>query len=280
MLDAAFSIALVLAAPAATQPVAAPATAPGQPRAISILGEAIAFVPSSVAPGVRTAPPVLVLLHGAGRDAQGMIRKFAFEAEARGIVLLAPTSRGGTWDVIGRALKAPMRDSSGKLDGPFEFRSTRDAQRVEAAIAELGRHVPVDRSRTVLAGFSDGATFALALGLSRDHAFGSVIAFSPGLSIPVARPAPRRAVLVAHGRQDPVLPYDRTCEAILPALRARRAAVIFRPFDGRHQIPAEVMTEFLDRAFGPRPGAAPRPIAADRSECTRIGLPPAEVPKN
>ena len=141
------------ASPPTTAPVPTARSTPAAPRAISILGQAIAFLPSSVPAGTRTAPPVLVLLHGAGRDAQGMIRKFAREAEARGIVLLAPSSQNATWDVIGRALRVPMRDSSGKLDGPYEFRSTRDTQRVEAAIAELGKHVPVDRRRMVLAGF-------------------------------------------------------------------------------------------------------------------------------
>ena len=106
-----------------------------------------------------------------------------------------------------------------------------------------------------------------------------LIAVSPGLAIPVARPAAGRPVLVSHGRQDPVLPYAQTCGSVLPLLRTQKAEVTFRPFDGRHQMPAEIISEFLDRAFGPRPGMAARPVAADRSECTRNFMPPAEIPK-
>jgi predicted esterase len=280
MIKSAVIAVLVLAAQAAAPSAPAPAVAPAPgPRAVVLLGHSIAFFPASVPPSTRTAPPVLILLHGARGEPRDMIKRFAFEAEARGIVLLAPSSLGATWDVIRLAQRTRGRESSGKLDGPYVFRGSRDATRVEAAIAELGKHVPLNRRRMVLAGFSDGATFALAHGLSRGHEFGSVIAFSPGLAIPVARPAAGRPVLVSHGRQDPVLPYAQTCGTVLPLLRTQKAAVAFRPFDGRHQIPADVITEFLDRAFGPRPGTAARPIAADRSECTRSYLPPAEIPR-
>ena len=277
-------VAALLAVQSATLAASAPApfapAAPAAgPRALVLLGHSIAFFPASVPPSTRTAPPVLLLLHGARGEPRDIIKRFAYEAEARGIVLLAPSSLGATWDVIRLAQRTRGRESSGKLDGPYVFRDSRDAGRVEAAIAELARHVPIDRRRMVLAGFSDGATFALALGLARGHEFGSVIAFSPGLAIPVARPAAGRPVLVSHGRQDPVLPYAQTCELILPLLRTQKASVAFRPFEGRHQMPDEIITEFLDRAFGPRPGMAARPVAADRSECTRNYVRPAEIPK-
>lgn len=279
MMKSAVLAVLVLSIQAAAPPHAPPTAPAAGPRAVVLLDHSIAFFPASVPPSTQTAPPVLVLLHGARGEPRDMIKRFAFEAEARGIVLLAPSSHGATWDVIRLSQRIRGRESSGKLDGPYVFRDTRDGGRVEAAIAELGKHVAIDRRRMVLAGFSDGATFALALGLARGHEFGSVIAFSPGLAIPVARPAAGRPVLVSHGRQDPVLPYAQTCGSVLPLLRTQKAVVTFRPFDGRHQMPAEIISEFLDRAFGPRPGMAARPVAADRSECTRNFMPPAEIPK-
>ena len=243
-----------------------------------LLEQAIAYFPASVPPDTRVAPPVLVLLHGADRQPPNMIKKFAAEADARGIVLLAPSSINNTWDVVRQAQRVPSRHGS-RLDGPAVYRGSRDDARVEAAIAELGKHVPVDRSKMVLAGFSDGATYALALGMSRDHDFATVIAFSPGLPVPAAQPASGRTVLVSHGLKDPVLPFDMTCGAILPELRTQGARLTFRSFDGVHQIPQDVITEFFDAAFGPAPGTKPRPITADKSAtCKRRNSLPAEIP--
>jgi phospholipase/carboxylesterase len=40
------------------------------------------------------------MLHGAGGDARGGISPFLSLAEGAGLVLLAPESRGRTWDVL------------------------------------------------------------------------------------------------------------------------------------------------------------------------------------
>ncbi len=202
----------------------------------------------------RVSPPapIIVLLHGGGSNPLEIIDRFADEADSRDLILLAPASTGLTWDSVRRAYRVTMLGSSGKLDGFYEFKETPDSLRVEAAIAELGKHVTFDRARSVLAGFSDGAGFALALGLSSDHPFAAVMAFSPGVWIPVAKRARGRVALVAHGRGDKRLLYDFTSEVILQALKRQDAEVIFRPFDGGHDIPDLVLTEFLDHSFGAR----------------------------
>lgn len=55
-----------------------------------------------VPPGCRPeAPaPLLVLLHGAGADAACLLPAFREQADVAGLVVLAPDSRGGTWDMI------------------------------------------------------------------------------------------------------------------------------------------------------------------------------------
>ena len=243
-----------------TAPVSGTPATPSRTGARTLLlpDQAVAYFPPSVAAGTTSAPPILVLLHGAGRDAAGLVGRFAAEADARGIVLLAPSSKGTTWDVIRLSQRLPMIGSSGKLDGPYVFRGTPDSRRVEKAIAELGRYVPVDRSRTVLAGFSDGATFALAMGMTKDAPFAGLIAFSPGLAIPVADRVAERRVLASHGRQDEILSFEWTRKQVLPRLTG--AVLNFRPFDGGHHIPDDVVTEFLDAYFGPPAGRAARPI--------------------
>jgi predicted esterase len=119
----------------------------------------------------------------------------------------------------------------------------------------------------VLSGFSDGATFALAMGMSRDYDFAAVIAWSPGIAIETERAASGRRVFVSHGRQDRVLSYDVECSAIVPMLRGEGAEVTFLPFDGGHEMPAAVKRAFLDAAFGPPPGEPTHPLPQAEAHC-------------
>jgi predicted esterase len=215
-------------------------------RILRLPDEAIAYVPA----GASAHPPLLVLLHGAGRGSGWMIRNFQKEADKRGIVLLAPTSRGPTWDAIPTAMRAANPQSALDEKLGHRFSRSRDSDRVEAAIEALGKQVPVDRSRTVLAGFSDGATFALAMGLSRRRAFAAVIAWSPGIAIESASPLRGRRVFVSHGRADPTLRFEVTSGEIVPLLEDEGAEVTFVPFDGVHEVPAAAKDAFLDAAFG------------------------------
>jgi len=234
-----------------------------QARILSLPDDAIGYIPANVGPH----PPLLVLLHGAGRRGDRMIERLADEADARGIVLLAPTSRGPTWDAVSRAEEPPSPDSMLANSLAHRFGSSRDADRIEAAIAALAKLVPVDRGRTVLAGFSDGATFALAMGLSRSHPFSAVIAWSPGIAIETASPAHGRRVFVSHGRQDPVLSFNTDCTEIVPLVEGEGARVSFLPFDGGHEMPEIAKDAFLDATFGPLPGAPPHPLPAKVERC-------------
>ena len=228
-----------------------PAVQPLAPCILALPNQALAYF---TAASRRASPPapIIDLRHGGGSNPHEIIDRFADEADSRDLILLAPASTGVTWDSVRRAYRVTMLGSSGKLDGFYEFKETPDSLRVEAAIAELRKHVTFDRARSVLAGFSDGAGFALALGLSSDHPFAAVMAFSPGVWIPVAKRARGRVALVAHGRGDRRLLYDFTSEVILQGLKRQDAEVIFRPFDGGHDIPDLVLTEFLDHSFGAR----------------------------
>ncbi|MFH1566745.1 MAG: phospholipase, partial [Gemmatimonadota bacterium] len=76
------------------------------------------------------------------------------------------------------------------------------------------------------------------------------LAFSPGF---VEAPSPlvgSPAVFVSHGRDDPVLPLAHTRNQIVPTLRASGYQVTFRPFDGGHQLPAEISEAALDWFLG------------------------------
>lgn len=253
---------LALAQPAPPTPPPAPATATPS-RTLQLPDEAVAYIPASAGPN----PPVLVLLHGAGRGRLWMIRHFQAEADRRGIVLLAPTSKGATWDAVNIALTPATRDSPLDMKMGRRFSSSRDSKRVEAAIANLAGIVPVDRARTVLAGFSDGATFALAMGMARSEKFAAVIAWSPGIAIETASPARGRRVFVSHGRKDPTLSFDFTCSEIVPLLQSEGGEVSFMAFEGVHEVPDAAKDAFLDAAFAPVAGDPPHPLPAEAPFC-------------
>jgi phospholipase/carboxylesterase len=87
-----------------------------------------------------------------------------------------------------------------------------------------------------LGGFSDGASYALSLGLTNGDLFTHLIAFSPGFMAPggeVGRPR----CYVAHGTRDAVLPIDRCSRRLVPVLERAGYAVRYHEFDGPHTVP-------------------------------------------
>lgn len=210
---------------AATAPPPGPAPAPG----LHALGlahggrDALLYVPAGLQPGAPAA--LVVTLHGAGGDAAGGMGPWRPVADAHSLLLLAPASRGPTWDgVLGRF-------------GP-------DVQTVDRALAHVFGLVTVDPRRLTVSGFSDGASYALALGLANGDLLPHVVAFSPGF-VPAAAPTGRPGVFVAHGVDDEVLPISRTSRRIVPELRERGYDVHYREFPGPHTVPAGIVREAL-----------------------------------
>lgn len=196
----------------------APTRVPTGERLLGITDErdALLYVPPE-ARGGRPVP-LLVSLHGAGGGSEGLGR-FRFAAD-RGVAMLVPHSRGPTWDLV---------------FGGFGD----DVEVIDRALAETFRRVAVDPERIALAGFSDGASYALSLGLTNGDLFGSVIACSPGFSAP-AELHGRPEVFVSHGTDDRVLPIDQTSREIVPQLRDAGYDVTFVTFDGRHEVPPAI----------------------------------------
>ena len=103
----------------------------------------------------------------------------------------------------------------------------------------------VDPARIGIGGFSDGASYALSLGVANGDLFTHVLAFSPGF---IARAGQRGKprVFISHGTKDEVLPIDRTSRSIVPDLERRGYDVTYREFNGPHTVPADLARE----AFG------------------------------
>ena len=119
----------------------------------------------------------------------------------------------------------------------------------DEALADLFSRAAVDPTHVVLLGFSDGASYALSIGLSNPDLFTAVIALSPGMLAPPRRLDREQRIFIAHGRRDRVLSFAATKE-IAESLRSAGENVRFRPFYGDHEIDAESLTEGLQWAFG------------------------------
>ncbi len=99
--------------------------------------------------------------------------------------------------------------------------------------------VNVDPKRLALGGFSDGATYALSLGLVNGDLFPRIVAFSPGFIFSgEAHGKPR--VFISHGIADEILPIDRCSRVIVPGLKKSGYDVTFREFDGGHEVPRAI----------------------------------------
>ena len=116
---------------------------------------------------------------------------------------------------------------------------------VEALIArEAARGVPP--SRVILAGFSQGGAIALAAGLDRTVPLAGLVALSTYLPMPARTPpnavagAATQPVFMAHGSQDPVVPY-RAGEASAALLRTMGFAVEWHAYPMGHAVcPQEI----------------------------------------
>jgi len=188
---------------------------------IATTRDPIVFVPESLDTGGPV--PLLVALHGAGGDAQGGLSVLRAAAEQLGIVILAPASRAATWDAIRGGY------------GP-------DTEVIGRALEEVFSFVQVDPERIGIGGFSDGASYALGLGLANGDLFRKVVAFSPGF-VPAGPSNGQPAVFISHGTADTVLPIDATSRKVVPALKRRGYEVVYREFDGPHTVPSAIAVE-------------------------------------
>jgi phospholipase/carboxylesterase len=167
--------------------------------------------------------PLFVLFHGAGGSAEAVLRRLGQAADAAGVAVLAPDSRDPSWDAI---------------RGGFG----RDVTFVDRALRRVFASVSVDAARVAVGGFSDGATYALSLGLINGDLFRRVVAFSPGFVVE-GTPHGTPRFFISHGTADPILPIDRCSRVIVPRLRKRGYDVAFREFEGGHEVPAAIARE-------------------------------------
>ena len=188
-------------------------------------GTADLLVPASYRPDQPM--PLLIALHGAGgRPGQAMALVEA-EAERLGFLALAPKSADTSWDLIAGAFGADRDFLDRTLDALFDG-------------------FAVDPARIGVAGFSDGASYALSLGLTNGDLFADVLAFAPGFAVS-AEPQGRPRIFIAHGRADPVLPVARCGRPLAARLTGAGYDVLYREFAGGHEVPPELAAPAIRR---------------------------------
>lgn len=159
--------------------------------------DALLYVPKNYTADLPA--PLAVMLHGAGGNADhglSLIHEFADKAN---IILLAPVSRRVTWDII-----------SSHYFGP-------DVLFINQALEAVFNRFNIDAAHIAIGGFSDGASYALSLGLLNGNLFTHVLAFSPGFCY-APEPQGKPGLFFSHGTEDDVLPIDPCSRRLVPVL--------------------------------------------------------------
>jgi len=186
--------------------------------------DGIVYVPTSYNAGVPA--PLVLMLHGAGQSAEIGIRPFLPLADAAGLVLVAPDSRGTTWDF---------------LYGPYGA----DVAFIDRALARVYERCAIDPARLIIEGFSDGASYALSLGITNGDLFSRIIAFSPCILAPAANMG-RPHIFISHGTNDRILPIDGCGRRLAAQLTDAGYDVSFREFTGPHAVPPDIAKAAVD----------------------------------
>ena len=181
--------------------------------------DGLLYIPRGYREGVPM--PLVLMFHGAGSTGRGV--SYTFEiADDLGVIVLAPDSRDeATWDML--------------LHGFGD-----DVEFIGAALKDTYARCSVDRKRMGIAGHSDGASYALSLGLATGETFGRIMAFSPGVMQPTEVHGKPR-IFISHGVSDQVMPIDETSRQFVPRLKRLGYDVTYREYEGRHGVPPAVV---------------------------------------
>lgn len=199
--------------------------APGlHPLGLGAARDGLVYVPTGYRPDCPA--PLALMLHGAGGNAQHGLAPLRELADAAGLILLAPESRRQTWDVILGGY------------GP-------DVAFLDRALARLFSRYAVDPARLAVGGFSDGASYALSIGMTNGDLFTHLIALSPGFAAPAERRGTPR-IFISHGTRDEVLPIEPCSRSLVPRLRRAGYEVDYREFDGGHTVPPSIASAAAD----------------------------------
>jgi phospholipase/carboxylesterase len=175
--------------------------------------------------------PLIVALHGGYSHGRDFLWMWLREARSRGYVLLSPTSAGRTWSI-------------GRIEP--------DAQPLLKYLDEVRSQYCIDPSRILLTGMSDGATFALGLGLRESVPFTAIAPVSGVLPPVDLSHGPGKRIYWVHGEQDWMFPVMRAVHACRQLKDAGADVVLKVVHDLSHAYPREQNRGIL-KWFDPDP---------------------------
>jgi len=162
---------------------------------------AIIHVPEKPAAG---AIPLLLVLHGGGGTAEGMVRltKGRFDAlsDRDGFVAAYPQGVGRSWN-----------DGRHDLRSEAARRNVDDVAFIRGLIGELSRRYRIDARRVFVAGMSNGGMMSMRLACSLPRELRGAAAVASSLSRDAAARCPASSavsVVEIAGTSDPIVPYD------------------------------------------------------------------------
>ena len=193
----------------------------GRPLKLRQGRDGLLYVPASSSKYEKA--PLVVSLHGVSQNADLAMFLWRSLADEQGFLVLAPASKKRTWDAL---------EGSFEPDVDFNDRCLMKTFGVRA----------IDPARMAISGFSDGASYALSLGLANGDLFTAVLGFSPGVVVPGQRTG-KPPVFISHGTRDQILPINECSRRIVPELQSEGYQVTYREFDGPHTAPPEIISE-------------------------------------
>jgi predicted esterase len=191
---------------------------------------AVLLTPDEIDPQRRY--PLITVLHGAGRQDELLVKACRGEPDKRDALFLVPRSKAPTWDLIVGG------------DRP-------DLDFLEFAYDLIYRRFPIDPSRQALVGYSDGASYALSIGMSNPQIFSAIMGWAAGfvaLDDGAIREDDRKPdVLLEYGTHDPVFSFEQVALPMKASLEGAGYRLEFRVDEGgRHWPSGSFQSEALD----------------------------------
>ena len=186
------------------------------------------YVPEYVAAGEPL--PLAIALHGGSGHGRDFVWTWLKAARASGVLVLSPTSVGRTWSLMGPDYDSPN---------------------VSNMIEALSARYPIDLSRVLVTGMSDGGTFSTLCGLlgllPATHIAPIASSFNPRL-LDVASPTRLQGLpfYLVHGTHDWMFPVTMAREA-KDALDRHGVRTVYREIAGLgHTFPREESARILE----------------------------------
>ena len=189
--------------------------------------------------------PTILMLHGRGANALDLLGLAPYVCGGQFLVIcpqgpletpIGPNAMGYSW--------YPM-----SMGGPPDVEAILSSRkRLQQFFDECFKRYPIEPSKLVLLGFSQGGVMAHSLALTDPQRFAALAVLSswlpeellPRLSVPDS--VQSLPTLVQHGSDDPMIQVGRARDSV-ERLRQLRVPLTYREYDMGHEITAKSLSD-------------------------------------